>query len=147
MRKKLFVKYINMCAYNHTCCWRELSENPDESALTHWSRVTHICDGNLIIIGPDNGLSPGRRQAIIGTYAGILLIGPWGTNFSEILIDIQAFSLKKIRLKISSAICCSFRLGPNVLNCSHISNDLRYEVIDFYPIQVSPWRVFHPSTL
>ena len=25
----------------------------------------YICVGNLTIIGPDNGLSPGRRQAII----------------------------------------------------------------------------------
>ena len=39
--------------------------------LTHWGRVTHICVGNLTIIGPDNGLSPGRRQAIIWTNAGI----------------------------------------------------------------------------
>ena len=54
--------------------------------LTHWGRVTHICVGNLTIIGPDNGLSPGRRQAINWTNAGMLLIGPWGTNFSEILI-------------------------------------------------------------
>ena len=52
--------------------------------LTHWGRVTHICVGNLTIIGSDNGLSPGRRQAIIWTNAGILLIGPLGTNFSEI---------------------------------------------------------------
>ena len=35
--------------------------------LTHWGRVTHICVGNLTIIGSDNGLSPGRRQAIICT--------------------------------------------------------------------------------
>ena len=34
-------------------------------SLTHWGRVTHICVGNLTIIGSDNGLSPGRRQAII----------------------------------------------------------------------------------
>ena len=40
--------------------------------LTHWGRVTHICVGNLTIIGSDNGLSPGRRQAIIWTSAGIL---------------------------------------------------------------------------
>ena len=56
--------------------------------LTHWGRVTHICVGYLTIIGPDNGLSPGRRQAIIWTSAGILLIGPLGTNFNEILIKI-----------------------------------------------------------
>ena len=44
--------------------------------LTHWGRVTHICVGNLAIIGSDNGLSPGRRRAIIRTNAGVLLIGP-----------------------------------------------------------------------
>ena len=32
---------------------------------THWGRVTHICISKLTIIGSDNGLSPGRRQAII----------------------------------------------------------------------------------
>ena len=85
------------------------------SELTHWGRVTHICVGKLAINGSDNGLSPRRRQAIIWTNAGILLIGPLGTNFSEILIEIQTFSLKKIRLKMSSAKCCSFRLGLNVL--------------------------------
>ena len=54
--------------------------------LTHWGRVTHICISNLTIIGSDNGLSPGRCQAIIWTNAGILLIGPLGTHLSEILI-------------------------------------------------------------
>ena len=28
--------------------------------LTHWGRVTHICDGKLSIIGSDNVLSPGQ---------------------------------------------------------------------------------------
>ena len=46
--------------------------------LTHWGRVTHICVGKLTIIGSDNGLAPGRRQAIIWTNAGILLIRPLG---------------------------------------------------------------------
>ena len=41
---------------------------------------------NYTIIGSDNGLSPGRHQAIIWTNDGILLIGTLGTNFSEILI-------------------------------------------------------------
>ena len=71
--------------------------------LTHWGRVTHICVGKLTIIGSDNGLSPVRRQAIIWTNAGILLIRPLGTNFSEILIGIQTFSFKKMHLKMSSA--------------------------------------------
>ena len=77
--------------------------------------MTHICVGKQTIIGSDNGLSPGRRQAIIQTNAGILSVGPLGTNFNEISIRIQTFSLKKIRLKMSSAKCCSFRLGLHVL--------------------------------
>ena len=84
--------------------------------LTHWGRVTHICVGKLTIIGSDNGLSPDRRQAIIGTNAGILLIGPLGTDFSEILIEILTFSFKKMRLKVSSANRRPSCLGLNVLN-------------------------------
>ena len=67
--------------------------------LTHWSRVSHICISKITIIGSDNGLSPGRRQAIIWTSVGILLIGPLGTNFSEISIEIYTFSFKKMHLK------------------------------------------------
>ena len=75
----------------------------DNPPLTHWGPMTHICIGKLTIIGSDNGLSPDQRQAIIWSKAGILLIGPLGTNFSEILIEILSFSFKKMRLKISSA--------------------------------------------
>ena len=71
--------------------------------LTHWGRVTHICVGKLTIIGSDNGLSPGRRQAIVWTNAEIMLIEPLGTNFSEILIGTQIFWFTKMRLKMSSA--------------------------------------------
>ena len=85
------------------------------SPLTHWGRVTHICVNKLTIIGSDNGLSPDRRQAIIWTNAGILLIGPSGTNFSEILIEIATFSFKKIHLKVSSAKRRPFCLGLLVL--------------------------------
>ena len=58
-------------------------------SLTHWGQVTHICLGKLVILGSDNGLSPERCQTIIWTNAGILLIGPLGTNFSEILSEIH----------------------------------------------------------
>ena len=63
--------------------------------LTHGDRVTHAYVSKIIIIGSDNGLSPRRCQAIIWTNAGILLIEPLGTNFSEILIEIHTFSFKK----------------------------------------------------
>ena len=71
--------------------------------------MADICASKLPTIGSDNGLSPGRRQAIILTNAGILLNGPLWTNFSEILIEISTFSFKKMRLKVSSAKwrpCC-----------------------------------------
>ena len=77
--------------------------------------MTHICVGKLTTIGSDNGLSPGRRQAIIWTNAGLLLIGPLGTNFSEILIEILTFSFNKLHLKVSSAKWRPFCLGLNVL--------------------------------
>ena len=76
---------------------------PWYACLTHWGRVTHICVSKLTIIGSDNGLSPGRCQAIIWTNAGKLLIRPLGTNFNEMLIEILTFSFTKMRLKVSSA--------------------------------------------
>ena len=72
--------------------------------LTHWGRVTHICIGKLTIIGSDNGLLPGWRQAIIWNNARILLIGALGTNFSEILIEILPFSFTKMSLKVSAIL-------------------------------------------
>ena len=71
---------------------------------THWGRVTHICVNQLTIIGSNNGLSPGRRQAIIWTNAGILLIGPLGTNFSEILIEIHTFSFKNTQRAVARVV-------------------------------------------
>ena len=69
--------------------------------LTHWGRVTHICVSKLTIIILDNGLSPGRRQSIIWTNAGILLIRPlekknvqWNLNQnSYIFIQENAFEI------------------------------------------------------
>ena len=75
----------------------------------------HICVGKLTIMGSDHGLSPGWHQAIIWTNAGKLLIWPLGTNFSEMLIEIHTFSLKKMHLKMSSAKWRPFCLSLNVL--------------------------------
>ena len=85
------------------------------SWLTHWGRVKHICISKLTIIASGNGLWPGRRQAIIWTNAGILLIGPLGTNFNEILIEIHIISFKKIHLKMTSGKQWLSCLGLNVL--------------------------------
>ena len=59
------------CGVANPKCWGY----PLLNSLTHWDRVTHICVSKLAIIVSDNGLAPGRCQAIIWTNAGILLIG------------------------------------------------------------------------
>ena len=101
--------YLQMKRHNHTG-FGGVNVN-----LTHWGRVSHICVSKLTIIGLDNGLSPGRRQAIIWTNAGLLLIRPLESNFSEILIKIHTFSFKKIHLKMSSAKWRLFGLGLSEL--------------------------------
>ena len=123
------------------CCMNILVPEQNQSGrncintmtvLTHWGRVTHICVGKLTIIGSDNGLSPGRRQAIIWNNAGILLIGPSGTNFSEILFGIQTFSFRKMHLKMSSAKWRPFCLGLNVLMHTRFTRDVVQWVIPLY---------------
>ena len=97
-----------------------MPHHPGVDELTHWGRVTHICVSDLTSIGSDNGLSSGRRQAIIRTNAGILLIRTLGTNFSVFLVEMLIFSFKKMRLKVSSAKRRPFCLGLNELslNCA-----------------------------
>ena len=59
-----------------------------------------------------------------------MLIGPLGTNFSEILIAIEAFSFKKMHLKMSSA---KWRLNVFWLLCTgaepFIKKQLRIEIL------------------
>ena len=137
---------------NFQQCCIVVSTAGDEKCLqvlTHWGRATHMCVGNLTIIGSDNGLSPERRQAIIWTNAGILLIGPLGTNFSEILIEILTFSFKKMRLKVSSAKWRLFRLGLNELNvtgkCFRWSNgDISSKIV--YLTQTTIGIVMHAAS-
>ena len=115
-----------------------LVESCDNSVLTQWGRVTHICVSKLTIIGSDNGLSPGRRQAIIWTNDGILLIRTLGINFSEILSAIHAFSLMKMHLKMSSAKWRPFCLGINVL--------MKYELTHCGLVAPYMWRHKSGST-
>ena len=84
--------------------------------LTHLGRVTHICVSKLTTIGSDNGLSPDRRQAIIWTNAAILLIRTLGTNFSDSISQIRAFSFNKVHLKMLSGKWRPSCLGLNVLS-------------------------------
>ena len=63
--------------------------------LAHWGRVTHICVGNLAVMGSVNGLSSGRRQAIVCTNAAILLILPLATNFTKLFSNFKYFYQRK----------------------------------------------------
>ena len=67
--------------------------------LTHWGRVKHIC-APVIIIGSDNGFSPGRCQVIIQINAGTLLI--WNIYICMCIYIFQGKIYLKT-LKISSA--------------------------------------------
>ena len=77
---------------------------------------TRAVKGNYTKLYLNNGLSPGRSQAIIWTDAEILLIGPLGSNCTEIVIEIITLSFKKMRFKVSSVKRRPFCIGLNVLN-------------------------------
>ena len=81
--------------------------------------MTHICVSKLTIIASNNGLSPGWHQAIIWTNAAI---GPLGTNFSQILIEIHTVSFMKIHLKMSFGKWRPFCLGPNMSRTCYITH-------------------------
>ena len=89
--------------YQLTPSWSTCISNTGSQVLTHCGRVTHICISKPTIIGSDNGLSPGRRQAVIWTDDGILLMWTLGTNFGEIRIKIKKISFTK---KASENIIC-----------------------------------------
>ena len=102
--------YFHKLTYSHTQTYSHTNRG-----LTQWGRVVHICVSKLITVSSDKGLSPGWCQAIIWTSAGMFLIGPLGTNFSEILIEIDIFSVKEMHLKMSSGKWWPFCLGLNLL--------------------------------
>ena len=85
MQSNTIVLYQFICAsFSVLKCYTEDSScGKVQLMLTRWGKATHICVNKLTIIGSDDGLPPGRRQAIIWINAGLLLIGPLGTNFNE----------------------------------------------------------------
>ena len=138
-RLKSVVAWIRRLHFENHCHTWHL---PGAKELTHWGRVTHICVSDLTIIGSDNGLSPGRRQAIIWTNAGLLSIEPLRTYFSENLIKIQPFSLKKMHVKMLSAKWRPFCLGLNVLKRSSCMEYFHGEQSSVHLVPFSHHRVF-----
>ena len=80
--------------------------------------MTHICVGNLTIIGSDSGPASSRRQAIIWTNVEILSIRPLGTNFSEISFEIHTFSFKKMHLERSFCLGLKDDTFVRILICT-----------------------------
>ena len=115
----LRIVWITPTVHHLSMCDLSMSGN-----LTHWGWMTHICINKLTSIG--SGLTPGWHRAIIWTNAGILLIGPLGTNFSEILIKIHTFSFRKRHLEMSSGKWQPFCLSLNISN--HYSSN-KYSVL------------------
>ena len=89
---------------------RPMSNHEWGNAASNFHSYTITYHGNNIvtciaIIGSDNGLSPGRRQAIIWTNADLLSIGP-----------LEIYSTCDVK-------CCCFHLGVDPC----VDQFLRYE--------------------
>ena len=78
--------------------------NPSRASESSYASMDWL--GN---IDSDNGLSPGRRQAVARTNADVLLAGPLGTHFSETLI---IFFVKIRHIKILSSKWYTFLFRP-----------------------------------
>ena len=75
----IYIMWLYMITYNHYI--------KTEWLIYAWVQHTSIAS--------DNALSPGRSQSIIWTNAGILSIGPFSTNFIDILIESHTFHSRK----------------------------------------------------
>ena len=110
----------------------KISKHSDNMAMQKFHKIVNslrlsdafICVNKLTIIGSDNGLSLGRHQANIWTNSRILVIGPLGTNFIQILIKIHTLSFKKMYLKMSSGTWRPFCLSLSVVNVNLASNEI-----------------------
>ena len=111
--------------YNRYC--QSQGSNPIPVARSSW-RVNSLRP-RLTSIGLDNGLSPDRRQAIIWTNAGLLLIGTkpqWNFN-RDFYIIIQENVFEIVVWKMAAILSRAFSLPENGLmrllgsNPSHAS--------------------------
>ena len=100
----------------------------NNSCITHWGRVTHICVDDQTITNSDDGVSLGWRQAIICNIAGISLIGPLVTNFREILIIFfQENAFESVVFQMAAILfrppCVNWHLpcSQHTGTCSHVS--------------------------
>ena len=114
--------------------------------LTHWGRVTHICVSKLTSVGSDNGLLPGRHQAIIWTNAGTLLIGLLGSNFSENpYIFIQENAFENGIWKMTSILTRPQCVKAMMRDKGWPPKTVRQ--IDLLVVQTLPWDLCHLKSI
>ena len=68
--------------------------------LSHWGRMMHICVSKIIIIGSNNGLTLGRRQAMNQFWN--IVNWSFRHKLSKIVIEMHTFSFNKMHLKMSA---------------------------------------------
>ena len=87
--------------------------------LTNWGRVTHIGVCKITTVGSDNGLSPGRGQAVIWTIAGVLL------NRSKLQWNLKPNSIIFIQCVISFRTCDRY----STIYVKQIIRQIKFRVI------------------
>ena len=133
MHTENFVSHKKLWLQTKGWCPIKLVPGGKQWLLINSLRPSDICVRKLNIIGPDNGLSPGRPQTIIWTNAGTLLIQTLRRNFNEILSEIRTFSFKKIYLK--NVVCEMAAILPQ---CVDVHGDER--VVRFVYGHPSRWQ-------
>ena len=109
-RYRNYTKNCMLPEINSARLYMFIEINSARVELTHRGLVTHTCVSKLTILGSDNGLSPGRRQAIIWTTAGILLAEHLGQTSMNIQSKFIHFNSRK-----SIGKWWPFCLGLNML--------------------------------
>ena len=126
--------------------WREVSGRRWQ--LIFWAAFWWVhCSKQLVlwvIIGSSNGLAPVRRQTITWINHDSLSIEPSGTNFNEILMEIQTFSLKNMRLKRPSVKNVDHLVSPSV--CYAPFNSRVDSLVSHGPWFETIWRYFVDDT-
>ena len=82
-------------------------------------------------------MTAGRLSGVKPLSKPMLLIGPPGTNFNEILIEIHLFSFKKFCFSRSSGKWRPFILGLNMMHTDNIDKTDSDKKVAFYFITVT----------
>ena len=132
---------------------------------THWGRVTHTCVSKQTIIGSDDDLPPGRRQAIIWSNAGILVTGPLysHTDYDRVKVNQDCPKTSEVskaydvehhktttKHKITQDVCLFLGIYSNMMSTlwslGNVAVILKYTFQNHYTgyqLGHSPWNCSH----